>query len=178
MQNIINIVYLDSNNAVFEEKNDFLSLKANLPVEDAETNETKIEEKFFERVYLQRLFPFDDINSFISVMDGDSNEIGLIKSITCFDEQTAAKLNRELSRKYYTPIIKRIISLKERYGFSFWTVETDSGEVQFTLQDTYKSILRASPIRVFINDIDGNRFEIPNLTELDTKSMRKIELYL
>jgi len=63
-------------------------------------------------------------------------------------------------------------------GFSYWKVLTDSGEMTFTLQDTYRSILKVGNGRVFIIDMDGNRYEIPNVEDLEFASYRKIELYL
>jgi hypothetical protein len=68
--------------------------------------------------------------------------------------------------------------VKERYGFSYWKVQTDEGEVTFTLHDTFRSIVRASEFRVILMDVDGNRFDIPDVRELDRKSYKKIELYL
>ena len=68
--------------------------------------------------------------------------------------------------------------MKERYGFSYWKVKTEEGEVRFTLHDTFRSIIRAGEKRVILLDVDGNRFEIPDVDALDRKSYKKIELYL
>ena len=51
-------------------------------------------------------------------------------------------------------------------------------EREFTVRDTYRSITKVSEDRVFITDVDGNRFEIPSLAALDRRSRRKIELFL
>ena len=72
----------------------------------------------------------------------------------------------------------KIHSIKERYGYSYWVVDTDAGKMNYTLQDTFRSILHAGSDRVFIIDMDGNRYEIPDLTKLDFNSYKKIELYL
>ncbi|MBQ8187045.1 MAG: DUF1854 domain-containing protein [Clostridia bacterium] len=87
-------------------------------------------------------------------------------------------LRQELDRKYYTPVIKQILSLKDKFGFSYWKVMTDEGELSFTLRDTFQSLMKVGGTRIFVNDIDGNRYEIPNIEELDRKSFRKIELFL
>jgi hypothetical protein len=75
-------------------------------------------------------------------------------------------------------VIKSILQVKERYGFSYWKVKTAEGEVSFTLHDTFRSIIRSGDQRLILLDVDGNRFEIPNVEELDRKSYKKIELYL
>ena len=173
LDDIIDIVYLNRDNAKFEKKNEFLTLKAK--IKNAEGVE---EEKEFPRLYLHRAFPFDEPFSYISVLDKEQKEIGLIRSIDDFDGDTKNLLCDELTRKYYAPKVIKILTVKERYGFSYWKVLTDIGELNFTLRDTYRSLLRVGSGRVFIIDIDGNRYEIPDLEKLEFKSYKKIELYL
>ena len=162
------IIKLDKTNASFEMKNSFLALVLR---EDGE-------EKRYDRVYLHRAFPHELLWEYISVSDGENKEIGLIYNIEDFDGEIAALLKTELERKYYCPTIKEISNLKERYGFSYWKVTTDEGDVSFTLHDTFRSIIHAEEKRLVILDVDGNRFEIPNVDGLDRKSYKKIELYL
>lgn len=119
---------------------------------------------------------------YISVLDRDKKEIGFIRSLDDFDEPARGMLLHELEAKYYTPKIKKIYSVKERYGFSYWKTECEFGEKSFTLQDTFRSIIRShladGTERVFILDVDGNRYEIENVEALDRQSYKKIELYL
>ena len=139
-------------------------------------------EKVAERIYLSRAFPFDMPYEYISVLDKDKKEIGFIRSLDDFDEPARTQLIHELETKYYTPVIKKILSVKERYGFSYWKTECEFGEKSFTLQDTFRSIIKSprddGTERIFILDVDGNRYEIPDVEALDRKSYKKIELYL
>ena len=93
-------------------------------------------------------------------------------------EEAAKMLRAELDRKYYTPVIKQILSVKDKFGYSYWKVDTDEGILEFTLHDTFQSLLKVGGSRIFINDIDGNRYEIPDIEALDRASYRKIELFL
>ena len=170
---VINIIYLTTENSRFRKVNEFLTLKATVPNENGEP-----EEKSWPRIYLHRAFPFDMADKYISVLDKDKKEIGLIRDIHEFDPETQKLLTEELERKYYAPVVTKIYSVKERYGFSYWVVDTSSGRMSFTLQDTYRSLLKAGKDRIFIIDMDGNRYEIPDLNKLDFKSYKKIELYL
>lgn len=135
-----------------------------------------------ERIFLSRAFPFDMPFEYISVLDNDKKEIGFIRTLDDFDEAERTLLINELETKYYTPTIKRILSVKERYGFSYWKCECEFGEKSFTLRDTFRSIIRThtsdGKLRVFILDVDGNRYEIPDAEALDRSSYKKIELYL
>lgn len=162
------IVRLDAKNTSFFEKNGFLGCKVRGD-----------EEVTHDRIFLHRDFPFELLWEYISVLDSDNKEIGLIYNISDFDRETEAMLRRELERKYYSPVIVAIESLKERYGFSYWTATTAEGRsIEFTIQDTFRHINRLGEDRCVITDVDGNRFIIESIAALDKKSYRRIELYL
>ena len=156
--------WLTPQNASFLFKNGFLYIK-----------QSDVEE---QRVFLYRQFPFEMQWEYISVMDSEQQEIGILRSLDLFDAETEELLKNELKRRYYTPVIQKILSMKERYGFSYWKVITPDGEVKFTLQDTFRSIVHVGENRLLLLDVNGNRFEIPDATALDRKSYKKIELYL
>ena len=171
---VVKIRYLDDTNAVFSEQDGFLSLKTTQPNEEGAD-----EEQTYERVFLHSAFPFDMPYSYISVLDKDQKEIGMIRELSALSEATQKILRGELGRKYYAPRIKKILSVKERYGFSYWRVDLENAsDFSFTVQDTYRSMLKIDHEHVFIVDVDGNRFEIPSVEALDRASYKKIELYL
>jgi hypothetical protein len=173
-KNILNdsaaaVVPLSKDNISFAQKGGFLS--AVFKSADGE--------KVYPRVFLYRAFPFEKLWEYISVYDEDSNEIGVISSIDNFDEKDRELLKVELERKYYQPVVKQVLSLKERYGFSYWTVITDEGsKVEFTMQDTFRNIIRIGNDKAVLLDVDGNRFVIESILGLDKKSYKRIELYL
>lgn len=162
------IFYLTPECAAFYKNGDFCGAKI----------KTDGEEKIYDRVFFHRAFPFDLPSFYVSVQDEEEEEIGLIKDLSVFDDETVELINFELSRKYYTPKITKILSLKETRGFSYWKVASDAGEINFTLQDTYRSISRIGEDRAFITDVSGNRYEIESMEALDSKSRRKLEIYL
>lgn len=163
------IIRLDSGIAKFEMRNKFLTLSL---IEDGE-------EKTYDRVFLHRAFPYELLWEYISVLDQDKKEIGLIYNIEDFDADTTDILKGELERKYYAPVISTIESVKERYGFSYWKIITDEGkQLSFTMQDTFRNIVHTGEDSLVLLDVDGNRFTIRSVSSLDKKSYRKIELYL
>lgn len=158
------VLYLTRENAEFYIENNFVCLR--LSCEE------------HGRIFLHRDFPFELPWEYISVLDGDKREIGIIRSLDDFDEETKEILREELLRRYYSPKIVEIHSVKERFGFSYWKVRTEDGPISFTLRDTYRSIIRVGDDRAILLDVDGNRFEIPSIEALDRKSYKRIELYL
>lgn len=163
------ILKLDGLNSSFEEKNGFLSLTVN---KDGEKKE-------YGRIFLHRAFPFELGFEYISVLDDEKDEIGMIYKVSDFDDASRKLIIKEIERKYYSPVIKEIKSLKERYGFSHWKVVLEDGREQsFTMQDTYKNILHMSEDSIVLVDVDSNRYTVKSISGLSAKSYRKIELYL
>ena len=163
------ILKLDGQNASFKEKNGFLAL----------TLKTDGAEREYGRIFLHRAFPFELGFEFISVLDDEKNEIGIIYNVSDLDADSVELIKNEIGRKYYSPVIKEIKSLKERYGFSYWRVMLEDGREQsFTMQDTYKNILHTSSDSLILVDVDSNRYTVKSISGLSSKSYRKIELYL
>lgn len=167
LSSIVKIQYLTPENALFYEKGDFLALKTTLDGEETEHGIVK----------LRRLFPFEELWRDITVMNGAGEEIGVIADLALFGERGAI-LKNELERVYFTPKILKIYSMKDKYGFSSWDVETDIGRITFSVKDTFRSIVSVGAKRAIITDVDGTRYEIEDASRLDKSSYKKIELYL
>lgn len=130
------------------------------------------------RVTFHKAFPFERPEEYISVQDEEGREYGIIRKLSDFDGKGREIIDSALKRKYFCPEIKKIHSLKEQFGYSLWKVDTDIGETEIVLKDTFGSILRVSETYIVISDVSGNRYCIPDVTALDKKSYKKIELYL
>ncbi len=156
-------VWLTPENASFQMKNGFLYI----------TYSEKT-----TRAFLCRQFPQELAWEFISVMNEDKEEIGIIRCVDLFQGEAGELLRTELERRYYAPLVQSIHSMKERHGFSYWKVTTPEGDVEFTLKDTFRSIVKTAGGGILLLDVNGNRFQIPDVSLLDKKSYKKIELYL
>ena len=78
-----------------------------------------------------------------------------------------------------TEDIDEIFGAIERYGFSYWKVTVSDGRtLNFTMQDTFRNIVRTGEDSAILLDVDGNRFVLKSISALDRKSYRRIELYL
>ena len=167
---------LTPQNAVFTRSaGNLISLKVTQP--DGTTEE-------FERVVPVRAFPITDPDEYISIKEPDSRdkgkgaEIGLIRRMSDFDSEVVALLREELSRRYFAPVIRRITGVKEKFGYSYWDAETTAGKVSFVMTNVSSNIRTLEDGRVFIYDIDGNCFQIPDPAKLDKASFKKIEIYM
>ena len=168
LKDVIKIQYISPDNSTFTEKEGFLSLRFRTP---------EGEEKEYPRVKLQRNFPNETPEEYVSVLDMEDEEIGMIRSVGDLGD-TAGMIRRELARRYFIFRITKILSVNQKFGYSQWKVLTDAGETDFTVRDTYRNFRKTGNDRASVTDVDGNRYEIPSLSGLDRASAKKIELYI
>lgn len=129
----------------------------------------------YPRINVHRAFPLTLKDRYISVRDMEGNEIGMIENLHDFPQEVVQLIEGELERRYFTPVIKRIESIKEEFGYAYWSVDTDVGQRRFTVRDMHANVIPLSAERVFVVDVDGNRYDIPDYTALDPKSRKLLE---
>ena len=139
-----------------------------------------VEGEHYERVIVCRAFPFTEPDRWLSVRAaGDAKrEIGLIERLDGFDAATVALLNEQLTLRYFTPKILRIRSAVDKHGFSTIDADTDRGRCKFSFRGGSDAVTRLSETRVLFTDLDGNRYEIPDVTALSRREQKKIDVYL
>ena len=140
--------------------------------------------EFFERVVPVRAFPISSPDTFIAIREPDTQlggrgaEIGMIETLSIFPSDMAELIRIELERRYFTPAVKKIHGLREKFGYCYWDVTTSAGRVEFIMNNPTSNIRTLEDGRVFMYDIDGNCFTIENPKELDKHSYKKVEIYL
>lgn len=137
-------------------------------------------ERHYPRVAVHRCFPFSDPSRYISIRepDNDGREIGLILDLKDLSEETQSILEEQMALRYFTPHILQIRDIKEEYGYSYWEVVTDKGACRFTVRMGAGSVYPIGPNRYLVNDLDGNRFEIPDLYRLTPREIKKLDLFI
>ncbi len=159
--------FLTKDNAVFQRTGGgFLSLET--------------EGESYSRILAARMFPFQEKEKYLSIRTTDehSKEIGIIKDMADFDEETGQMLREQLDLRYFTPVITKILSIRDEFGHSYWEVMTDHGPCRFTVRMGGNSIVHLSDVRILVMDIDENRFEIPDLEKLTARERKKLDLFI
>lgn len=131
-------------------------------------------------VNIVRTFPLSDADRLLSVRlaDGKQEEIGIIDDISDFDDNTVQLLQKHLKLRYFRPKIQKIISVKEQFGYTYWTVHTDMGLVKFASSSGSAGSVVRHKDGVIIKDSNNNRYELEDLSVLSAKELKKIDLYL
>lgn len=160
------IEYIDAESALFDRTpGGFLSLRLE-------------GRKRFKRVHLYRLFPLSLPDSFISVRDEKEKEIGIIASLDSFPGGIVRMFREELDRRYFSPVIENLISIKEEFGYTYWDAETNAGLCRFTVKSGGNNVLQVSEDTILIIDVDGNRFTFPEFEQANSKYLKIIDTML
>ncbi len=128
------------------------------------------EECCYLKVNVVRAFPLSHPLRYLSLRDGDNKEIGLLLKTDDLPDDGARLVEEELERRYLAPVIRRVTALKERFGTVDWEVDTDRGPRSFTTRNLRDSVVRPSPGRYILSDVDGNRYDVEDLPALDAAS--------
>ncbi len=126
----------------------------------------------------KRLFPLSGLDKYISLLDSDGREIAIIRSLAALMPESRKAVEDSLEEYYLIPKISAITERVEKSGILKWTVQTDYGKRRFDIKNRHSDIKSLYDGRVLIKDSDDNRYEIPNINELDTHSKRLLSLDL
>lgn len=171
-EQMLRLRYINKDNAVFARTaGGFVSLDLN----------ESIAPEHYDRIRVVRSFPFTDRDKYISIrtIDEKSKEIGMIKDLsTDVTPETRQMLEEQMDIRYFTPVIKKINSIKDEYGHAYFDVETNQGPCKFVIYMNSSSVVNLSDVRLLISDLDGNRFEIPDYTKLSARELKMLDLFL
>jgi len=130
------------------------------------------------RVLFYRAFPFTHPEEFISIRTIDGDELGMIRRLHDFPADTRRLIERQIQLRYYSPRITKILKAHEEFGYIYWEADTDAGMCRFTSRNGGGAVVKPRPNQAVITDLDGNRFEIPDLSALPPKDYKRIEMFL
>jgi len=129
-------------------------------------------------ISLVHLFPLSDEDGWVSVLDKDGHELGILRSLRGLSEESLRLAREELRRRYIAPRILRVLSCRERFDLLQWKVETDRGVVTFLTRGLRGQAQEPLPNHFSVTDVEGSRYEIPNLLALDPVSRALLEAHL
>ena len=129
----------------------------------------------YARVRVVCAFPLNDPEHYISFIDWNDDEIGMVERLADLDKESRRIAREEIERRYLTPAITRINRIRRLFGVVSFSVETDRGPREFDVKGWRDNIVSIGRERYLITDVDGARYEIPDATQLDSSSYTKIE---
>lgn len=166
-EELLEMRMLTAENAVFARtEGGFLSLK--------------FQEKEYKRVGVYLTFPLTNPEEFISIREADekAKEIGMVESISVLPADQQEMLREQIRLRYFMPVIKKVMDVKEEYGYAYWHVETGFGVCRFTTHMSNDAVVTLGESRLIVTDIDGNRYEIPDFYALSVQEKKKLDLFI
>ncbi len=122
----------------------------------------------------RRLFPVSGLSQYITFLDENGEEQFILRNIENMEESQRKLLLDCLEEYYRIPKITRLISRSEKHKIWLWNVETDKGEYTFEIINHIQSMRMFYDKRILIKDGNDNRYEIPNIYEMDKRSQKLI----
>ncbi|MBQ7604272.1 MAG: DUF1854 domain-containing protein [Clostridia bacterium] len=133
----------------------------------------------YENLEPRRLFPVTNENMFITLLDSDERELAFVRDFDELDEDSREALRQSFAEYYMIPKIEKLTKTEEKFGTLKWTVVTDRGDVTFRIRNRNSDIKRLyGTNRVIIRDSNDNRYEIPDVENLDGRSKRLLFEFL
>ncbi|MBP1587835.1 MAG: DUF1854 domain-containing protein [Clostridia bacterium] len=138
---------------------------------------TTVDAIFFDGNVLEdleprRLFPVSGGNKYITLLDKDNKEQAVIRDVDALIPESREIILACLSEYYMIPRILKVLDRTEKFGILKWTVETERGTAEFTIQNRHNDIKIFYDGRVLVRDSNDNRYEIPDYRTLDRHSLK------
>lgn len=134
--------------------------------------------RFFENLEPRRLFPTTGLEKYITLLDSAGVEKAIIRDLNTLPPNERKIIEDCLNEYYLVPKITRIIDCREKYGVLNIQAETDRGETLIEIRNVLNGIKLVYGTRVLLRDHNDNRYEIPDLRQLDKASRAMIEVFL
>ncbi len=136
-----------------------------------------VDRQRYEGVQLAKLFALTDPDRYVAFRDEAGEEIGILKDCAGLSPEAGRLVRRHLDRQYFIPIIQTVQEIREIWIDQIWTVGTDRGPREFTVQGR-DSIRFLSDSGMLLIDTDDNRYLIPDRRALDPASLRWVDRYV
>ena len=138
------------------------------------------EGKFYPRADFCRAFPLSAPDIYISVREsvGKHKEIGMIADLKEWPQDIAEMIRTQVNLRYFTPKLLKLYSAVDANGTTTFDCDTDKGRCTFVIRGGSDAVIRLSDTRIIFTDVDGNRFEVADLTKLSHREQKKLDLYI
>ncbi|HOU10503.1 MAG TPA: DUF1854 domain-containing protein [Clostridiales bacterium] len=136
----------------------------------------------YQRIVLRRALPVASAMEYISVADHENREIGMFRCVDSLNAGQREIVVAELEKRYYCPFVYQVKSVKDKLGYVYFELSIGRDGRRYdktcTVKDVSKNIRMLGDDRLIIFDVDGNRYMVESLAELDKKSLSRLGPYL
>ena len=136
-----------------------------------------------KHVTLRRIMPLEMPMEYISIADTENKEIAILRKISDLPQDQQDIVVKELDSRYYAPEVLDVLSIQDKLGYVYMEMQLRNKQGKeykknCAVKDVSRNIRMTSPTSVIIFDVDGNRYVISHVEQLNKASMRKLDAYL
>jgi hypothetical protein len=129
-------------------------------------------------VRIVRSFPLSSTDHYIVFLNRKNEEIGTIRSLMELAPSQRAPVQEEITRRYLINEVKLVNALRAEGDTLYFDVETSRGRREFVVRANRETVIGLDRWRVLLIDVDGNRFEISDLRQMDAQSQAVLQQVL
>jgi len=131
----------------------------------------------FQNVEPRCLFPSSNGRKFITLLDENGTEMAVIRDLDTLPVQERKVIEGCLTEYYLIPRVTKILETSEKFGLiTLWT-ETDRGPAKIEIRNLLYGFKQVGN-RLLLRDSNDNRYEIPDLSKLDSKSRHLLDNFI
>ena len=123
-------------------------------------------------------FPLTQFGRYIRIVDTEGEEVTILRDLTALDQESEQILQQELEKVYFMPRIRDVSDIQITMGIYRWEVTTDRGQRAFEVRHPRHNIRRIGSTRLIIKDVDGNRYDLPDWTQLPKAAQELVVEYI
>jgi hypothetical protein len=123
--------------------------------------------------------PLTRPNAYLCLLDGKNEPVAMFADPKQeLSDASFQAIQEELRRRDLTARVSAVTGARQEFGATYWSVETDRGPRDFVSQNLSESALWFGENHVLLMDVEGNRFEIVDLEQLDSRSRALVDSIL
>lgn len=132
----------------------------------------------FENLEPRRLFPLSGLEKYITLLDQEGIEQAIIRDLNNLPTPERRIIESCLREYYLIPKITAILGITEKFGVLTLETDTDRGPATIEIRNILHGMKLLYGTRVLLRDGNDNRYEIPDLNQLDRHSRQLIDQFL
>ena len=136
------------------------------------------DDRSYLKVKIVRAAPLTQPDKYVCFLDGKDEAICMVDDPFELGDENMGIVEEELAQRYLTARVQRVHTIRNEYGVSYWDVDTDRGRREFVAKSVAENAQMLGDHRMMILDVDGNRFEVEDITALDSRSAKLIDSVL
>lgn len=131
----------------------------------------------FQNVEPRCLFPSSNGRKFITLLDENGTEQAVIRDLDNLPAEQKKIIEDCLAEYYLIPRITKILNTSEKFGLITLDTETDRGPARIEIRNLLYGFKQVGN-RLLLRDSNDNRYEVPDLTRLDSKSRHLLDNFI